>query len=80
MKRDAAILAILVVAFATLLTVHIAIALGLERRTYLRRALIAFMVAPLAPWWGWREKMHVRGLLWVTAAVVYAAALWLALH
>jgi hypothetical protein len=77
MKRDVAILSILVVAFATLLTSHVTLALGLARRTDPRRALVAFIVAPLAPWWGWRENMRVRGALWVAAAVVYAGALWL---
>jgi hypothetical protein len=79
MKRDIAILTTLVVAFATLLTVHVLLALGLARRTHRGRALVAFVVPPLAPWWGWREKMHVRGVLWIAAAIVYTAALWLAL-
>jgi hypothetical protein len=73
--RDTVILVVLVVAFATLLTVHVLLALGLARRPPRWRALVALVVAPLAPWWGWREGMRVRGVLWVASAVAYAVAL-----
>ena len=79
MKRDGLVLAVLVVAFAALLTVHLALALGLARRPPRWRALVALLVAPLAPFWGWREKMRVRGALWVVAAGIYLVALRLAM-
>jgi hypothetical protein len=80
MTRDAAVVAVLVLAFATLLTTHVTLAFGLACRAPRWRALVAFVVAPLAPWWGWREKMRVRGVAWVISAVVYAVALGLALR
>jgi hypothetical protein len=80
MMRDAIVLAALVIAFATLVTVHVTIALGLARRPPRWRALVALVVAPLAPWWGWRERMRVRGVIWVVAVVTYAVALVCALH
>ncbi|MDP9037149.1 MAG: hypothetical protein M3O50_20310 [Myxococcota bacterium] len=78
MKRDGLVLAVLLVAFASLVTAHVALVLGLARRPPRWRALLAFVVAPLAPAWGWREKMRVRGAIWIVAALVYVAALRLA--
>ncbi len=78
MTGDLALVVVLVVAFATLVTVHVALALGLARRDPRWRALVAFFVVPLAPIWGWRERMRVRGVLWLLSAAVYVAALWLA--
>ncbi len=66
---------VLVVAFAALLTAHVTLAVGLVRRTPRWRALVALFVAPLAPWWGWRAHMRVRGAVWVAAAAVYGVAL-----
>jgi hypothetical protein len=80
MIRDATVLAVLLVAFATLVTAHLALVFGLSRRTPRWRGLVALVVAPLAPWWGWSERMRARGAVWMAAAVVYAAALALALH
>jgi hypothetical protein len=75
MTRDAIVLLVLVAAFATLVTAHVTLALGLARRPPRWRALAALVAAPLAPWWGWRERMRVRAVVWVAAAVVYAVAL-----
>jgi hypothetical protein len=66
---------ILLVAFATLVTMHLTLAAGLLRRAPWWRAPLALVVAPLAPWWGWGAKMRVRSTLWVAAAVIYVAAL-----
>jgi len=66
---------VLVLAFGALLTAHVTLAVGLVRRAPRWRALVALVVAPLAPWWGWQAHMRVRGALWVAAAAVYAAAL-----
>jgi hypothetical protein len=78
MTRDAAVIAVLVVAFATLVVAHVAIALGLARRRPSWRAWVAFFAVPLAPWWAWRERMRARGVLWVIAAIGYCVALGLA--
>jgi hypothetical protein len=70
---------VLVVAFATLVCAHATLTIGLARRRPRWHALVAFVVAPLAPWWGWLARMHVRGVLWVTSALAYGVALgaWL---
>lgn len=70
----------LVVAFATLVTVHVALTMGLACRASRWRALLAFIVAPLAPWWGWQAQMRIRGALWVAAAVAYGVALGFSLR
>jgi hypothetical protein len=74
------VFATLVVAFATLVTVHIAIAFGLARRPPRWHGLLALVVAPLAPWWGWQARMRVRGVLWVAAAATYGIALGFSLR
>jgi hypothetical protein len=63
---------VLLVAFAALLTMHVAIAIGLARHPHPWRAVVAFFVAPLAPWWGWRLGMRARAGIWVLAATGYA--------
>jgi hypothetical protein len=71
------VLAVLVLAFATLVTVHVTLAIGLARRAPRWRGLVALVVVPLAPWWGWQERMRFRGVVWIVAAVVYGASLGL---
>ncbi len=75
MTRDELLLCVLVVAFATLVMAHVMIAIGLAVRRQRRwRAAAVLVVPPLAPWWGFREKMWIRSALWVLAAVAYAVA------
>lgn len=75
MVGDFVVLGALLVAFATLVTVHVTLALGLARRAPRWRAPVALVVAPLAPWWGWQARMRVRGVIWMVAASVYLVAL-----
>lgn len=75
--RDAIVIGGLVLAFATLVTVHVAIAFGLARRTPRWRAALAFFVPPLAPYWALSLGMAVRGTVWVVAAVAYTTFLGL---
>ena len=49
----------LIVAFALLVTAHVAITYGLAWRPPRWRAAAAFVIAPLAPYWAWRERMKV---------------------
>ncbi len=78
--RDIALLSVTLVAFALLVTVHFAIAFGLVQRRPRSRALVAFVVVPLAPYLAWRERMTVRASLWVASALAYAVARWLGRH
>lgn len=78
---DAVILGCLLLAFATLVTVHVAIAVRLILRKEDRwRGALAFVIPPLAPLWaaqrGWRRSAWI----WVASVVIYAAALIAALR
>lgn len=75
LTHDFFVFAALVLAFATLLTAHVTLAIGLGRRAPRWRAPVALFAAPLAPWWGWRGKMRVRSILWIVAAGAYAITL-----
>ena len=62
----------LAVSLAVLLGAHAAIVGGLARRRAWRRAVVAFLVPPLAPWWGWEAGLRLRTLVWGAALVLYA--------
>ncbi|HEY3593220.1 MAG TPA: hypothetical protein VGL13_05080 [Polyangiaceae bacterium] len=70
--RDAIVSAGVVLAFATLITVHVAIAFGLAKQSPRWRGAAALLVPPLAPYWALRLGMMVRGAIWLGAVVVYA--------
>lgn len=72
--NDIVIVAAVIVGFALLVTVHVTITVGLFRRTTKGRALLGFLVAPLAPVFAWQERMRVRAVLWVVAFVLYLVA------
>ena len=71
MTRDEIVFTALVVAFASLVTAHVAIAGGLASRIGPARALLAFLVFPIAPVWGAHRGMHRRAVLWVVSAFAY---------
>ncbi len=78
--RDAVVLGALVLAFATLVTAHvfIAVRLALHRPRY--RGLVALVVPPLAAFWAYRERWRVSLGIWLAATAGYAIALTLALR
>lgn len=61
-----------ILSFATLLTAHVALVAGLVARRPRWRAPVAFVIVPLAPYWGFREHMKARAIVWSLALVVYA--------
>lgn len=71
MSRDEVVAGALLLAFAVLVTVHVAIVAGLLGRRPRWRAPAALVVAPLAPYWAW-TTMRKRAVLWVGSAVAYA--------
>jgi hypothetical protein len=76
--RDIVVLSVLLVAFAALVTAHVTIAAGLLQRRPRWHALLAFVVAPLAPYYAARAHMRVRAFAWIGALVAYATATVLA--
>jgi len=58
-----------------LLASHVALSLGLALLGPWQRGLIALVVPPLAPFWGYHGKLHTRSLLWIVALVTHVACL-----
>jgi len=73
--KDMILVGAVVLAFALLVTAHLAIIVGLVAKTPRWRALAALVFAPLAPYWAWREHMRVRAGLWAAGLVIYVIAL-----
>jgi hypothetical protein len=76
--RDALLFGGIVVAFATLVTAHVAIVWSLAKLHPRWRALVAFVVPPLAPYWALRSGMVVRGGIWIGSVILYTTLLGLA--
>jgi hypothetical protein len=74
MTRDEWSTVALLVAFASLVTTHVTLVVGLVGREPRWRALAAAVIPPLAPYWGVREGMLVRAALWIASAVAYVVA------
>ncbi len=74
MTRDEAIVAALVAAFAALVTAHVLLVAELVRRRPRWRALVALVIAPLAPYWGYKERLRVLSVLWIVSALTYVTA------
>lgn len=68
----------LIFGFALLATVHVALVWGLAFKKPRWRALVAFVVPPAAPVFGFMEKMRVRAVLWCVAAAIYVVAFFVA--
>ena len=62
-------LGVALVAFAL---AHIALVVGLARQRLWGRAVLAFAVPPLAPWWGWSAGMRGPTIAWGAALTLYA--------
>lgn len=79
--KDAALLVVLLLAFATFLTSHVAIAVRLLLLQNERwRGAVVMIAPPLAPLWAYRRAWRVSAGAWVTSAIVYTAALIIALR
>ena len=72
--KDIVVVALLVLAFAWLVTVHVTIVFGLAKKQPRWRAAAAFVLPVLAPYWAFREQMRVRAGMWVGGIVVYLIA------
>lgn len=73
-RVDAFLVSSIVVSFALLVTTHVALAAGLVGRKPRSRGLLALVLPPLAPYFGLREKMWVRSVVWMVSLAVYVVA------
>jgi hypothetical protein len=73
--RDVVVLVALLASFATLLTIHVAIAVRLLLiRGRRLRGLAVLVLPPLAPWWAHELRWRKSTWLWLAAVVCYAGA------
>jgi hypothetical protein len=73
-ERDGIDVAILIAAFATLCTAHLATVVGLAARRPRWHAPLALVVPPLAPYWAAGQGMGGRAVIWIASGVLYAVA------
>jgi hypothetical protein len=76
--KDIVIVGLLLVAFAWLITIHVTIVVGLAKKQPRWRALVAFVLPVLAPYWAYKEGMRTRTYLWAGGIAVYLVARLLA--
>jgi hypothetical protein len=74
--RDLVLTVLLSVALAAWITDHVALAVALLRRKPRWRGPVAFVVVPLAPVFGFMEKLRVRSALWLLLAIAYGVLRW----
>jgi hypothetical protein len=63
----------LTVVLAAFVAAHGILIAGLARRRAWRRAVVALVVPPLAPWWGWGAGLRLPTIVWCAALALYAA-------
>jgi hypothetical protein len=79
MSRDELVVGAMLLAFATGITAHGTLVVGLLGRAPRWRGLLALVVPPLAPYWGW-TGLRGRSVVWLAAAVGYVVLRILADH
>lgn len=73
--KDTIVVATLLLAFATFVTVHVVVAVRLLRATPRWRGLLALVVLPLALLWAIRAGWRKTAALWFGSVLVYLVAL-----
>jgi hypothetical protein len=63
----------LAVVLAVFVAAHAVLVAGLARSRAWGRAVVALVVPPLAPWWGYRAGLRIPTFVWCTALALYAA-------
>ena len=58
-----------------LFATHVALSFWRARLGPWPRGLVAFVVPPLAPFWGYHGKLHARSLVWIVALAVHLGCL-----
>jgi hypothetical protein len=71
---DLALIGLLSVAVGLHLVAHVTLVIGLFRRDPWWRGLLALLVPPLAPFWGYEARLRGRVTLWVVSLAVYLAS------
>ena len=72
---DLALIITLVISAGVLLSTHVSLSIGLARLGPWHRGIVAFVVPPLAPFWGYHGKLHTRSLIWIIAVTIHIVCL-----
>jgi hypothetical protein len=72
---DLALMFGLAASLGLLLASHVALSVGLALLGPWYRGLVAFLVPPLAPFWGYHGRLHARSSLWILSLVIHLACL-----
>ncbi|HEX3778001.1 MAG TPA: hypothetical protein VHV51_26220 [Polyangiaceae bacterium] len=72
---DLALIIVLVLSAGVLLSTHVSLSVELARLGPWYRGLLAFVLPPLAPFWGYHGKLHTRSLIWIIAVTIHVACL-----
>ncbi len=62
----------LAVVLAVFVAAHVVLVAGLARSRAWGRAVVALLVPPLAPWWGWGAGLRAAAIAWCAALALYA--------
>ena len=73
-RLDFVLLALISVAVGLHLVAHVTLVIGLLRREPWWHGLVAFLVPPLAPYWGYEAKLRGRVTLWLATLAIYLAS------
>lgn len=73
-RLDFALLGLLSVAVGLHLVAHVTLVIGLMRCGPWWHGLLALVVPPLAPYWGYEARLRKRVTLWVLSLVLYLAS------
>ena len=65
---------VIILLFAAWVTVHVQLCIVLLRNSP-AKALLGFVVVPLAPYWGHKAKVPKLPQIWATLAALYSLAL-----
>jgi hypothetical protein len=75
---DLVVYAIILILFATFVTVHTVLCAKLAKRVFWR-GLVGFLAFPLAPYWAQAQRIKRWPTLWVASASCYLVALFVGL-
>ena len=70
-RLDFALLALISFAVGLHLVAHVTLVIALLRRDPWWHGLVAFVVPPLAAYWGYEARLRGRVTLWITTLAIY---------
>lgn len=71
---DFALLALISITVGLHLVAHVTLVIGLLRRDPWWRGLVALVITPLAPYWGYEARLRGRVTLWLGTFAIYLAS------